>query len=62
MNWRRVAEAMKLKRAVQLMDEREAHAKEIEVLTKTAEEQTEAVKDMSLQARLGSYRRVKVPR
>lgn len=69
MNWRRVAELMKLRHAVQLMDERETHAKEIEAatqelgeLTLKTYEQAVAVAEMRRQSMLGSYSRVRLGR
>ena len=69
MNWRRVAELMKLRHAVQLMDERETHAKEIEAatqelgeLTLKIYEQAVAVAEMRRQSMLGSYSRVRLGR
>jgi len=68
-NWRRVAELMKLRHAVQLMDERETHAKEIEAatqelgeLTLKTYEQAVAVAEMRRQSMLGSYSRVRLGR
>ena len=69
MNWRRVAEAMRLRKAVQLMDEREDHAHvaddrdaELDDLRSRTEDQTAVVQEISRQAALGSYSRVRVPR
>lgn len=69
MNWRRVAEMLRLRNAVRLMDEREDHSRQIDEthdeLTKLARqtyEQTGAVAEMKRQARLGSYHRVRVGR
>ena len=69
MNWRRVAEKMKLRHAVQLMDERETHAKEIEAatqelgeLTVKTYEQAAAIAEMKRQSTLGSYSRVRIGR
>lgn len=67
MNWRRVAEAMRLRKAVQLMDDRDTHAEQIEDharriedLAERTQEEAEAIQDMTTQARLGSYRRVRI--
>ena len=66
-NWRRVAEMLRLRHAVQLMDDREAADKDIaeatlelgELELKT-HEQAVAVAEMKEQSRLGSYSRVKL--
>ena len=66
-NWRRVAEMLRLRHAVQLMDDREAADKDIaeatlelgELELKT-HEQAAAVAEMKEQSRLGSYHRVKL--
>lgn len=60
---------MRLRKAVQLMDEREDHAHvaeqrdaELDELRTKTQEQTAVVREISRQAALGSYSRVRVPR
>ena len=67
MNWRRVAEALKLRDAVRLMDERDQHAEQLDEsnvqvaeLAEEIEEQGEAVADMARQSKLGSYSRISI--
>ena len=67
MNWRRIAEMLKLRHAVQLMDEREAFEEDLKDATVELGElelkthqQAEAVAEMKEQSRLGSYSRVKL--
>jgi len=66
-NWRRVAEALKLRDAVRLMDERDQHAEQLDEsnvqvaeLAEEIEEQGEAVADMARQSKLGSYSRISI--
>jgi hypothetical protein len=67
LNWRRVAEALKLRDAVRLMDERDQHAEQLDEsnvqvaeLAEEIEEQGEAVADMARQSKLGSYSRISI--
>jgi hypothetical protein len=69
MNWRRVAEVLRLREAVRLMDERDAYddqldreQAELEDLTEATLRQTTAAKVMKDQARLGSYGRIRIDR
>jgi ribosomal protein S20 len=69
MNWRRVAEVLRLREAVRLMDERDAADERLDAVQsevdKLAEEtivQAEAARDMKNQARLGSYGRIRIDR
>ena len=62
MNWRRVAEMLRLRDAVRLMDERVAHRRQLEDLAAEQRDQAVAVAEMKNQARLGSYSRVRIGR
>ena len=48
--------------AAELQDERSIRAKQLRVLEAKTRVQTVAVREMTDQSRLGSYRRVRVPR
>jgi hypothetical protein len=67
MNWRRVAEVLRLRDAVRLMDERDQSAAELEEsaaevleLAEETENQQQAVADMTRQSSLGSYSRIRI--
>ena len=67
MNWRRVAELLRLREAVRLMDERDAYDDKLEVeqaevdeLTTETKKQSAAAKEMKTQSRLGSYGRIRI--
>ena len=62
MSWRRVAEMLNLKHAVELQDERSSASEHVKETERKIREQTEAVAEMTRQAKLGSYRRVRIGR
>lgn len=66
---RKLAEMLQLKGAIRLMDQRAAREKELSVLEDDLADledrsvaQTAAIRDMSRQAKLGSYHRVRLGR
>ncbi len=61
MIWRWLVSHMNLKHAAALARERSTRAKQLGELEIRSDEMTVAIRDMSNQARLGSYHRVKLP-
>jgi hypothetical protein len=62
MNWRRLADVLHIRHAGQLRDERSRTAVQLAELKKQTKQQTVAVRQMSAQSRVGSYRRVRIGR
>lgn len=62
MIWRWLVKHMNLKHAADLARERSTRAKDLAELEVRSTEMTAAIRDMSKQARLGSYHRVRVGR
>ncbi len=61
MTWRRLLDVLHLKHLAELADERSIRAKNLEELEGLSTDMTAAIRDMSKQARLGSYHRVRIP-
>ena len=61
MIWHRLAEMLHIRSGAGLEDERSIRAKNLDDLEVRSGEMTEAIRDMSQQARVGSYRRVRLP-
>ena len=61
MIWRWLVDHMNLKHAAQLARERSSRANDLRELKGLNDEMTVAIADMSEQARLGSYHRVRLP-
>ncbi len=62
MNWRRVADVLGIHRPGELADERSIRAKHLDELERETVAQTKATRQMTTQARLGSYHRVRIGR
>lgn len=62
MIWRWLVKHMNLKRAAKLARERSTKANDLAELAARSDALTSAIKDISNQARLGSYHRVRVGR
>ena len=60
MIWRRVAEVLRLRGALRLMDERAEHRQKLLQLAEEQRTQTVATAEMSRQSRIGSYARVRI--
>ena len=60
MIWRRVAEVLRLRGALRLMDERAEHRQKLLQLAEEQRPQTVATAEMSRQSRSGSYARVRI--
>jgi hypothetical protein len=58
--WRRVAEVLRLRGALRLMDERAEHRQKLLQLAEEQRTQTVATAEMSRQSRIGSYGRVRL--
>ena len=61
MTWRRLLDVLHLKHLAELADERSIRAKNLGELEALSTDMTAAIRDMSKQARLGSYHRVRIP-
>jgi len=59
--WRRLLDVLHLKHLAELADERSIRAKNLGELEALSTDMTAAIRDMSKQARLGSYHRVRIP-
>jgi len=59
--WRRLLDVLHLKHLAELADERSIRAKNLAELQVLNAEMGVVIRDMSKQARLGSYHRVRIP-
>ena len=60
MTWRRLAELLHMRHAVELQDERSSKAEQLAELERKTHAITVATHEMTSQSRVGSYRRVRI--
>ena len=60
MNWRRLARMLGFRHAADLEDERATRAQQLAELERKNRALTVAIRDMTAQSQLGSYRRVRI--